>query len=227
MDEQLRPVCKACGLKRMCFPGKLAGLRVRRIRAERGMPLFRCGDRVDSLYMIRSGCIKEIEEGGEGNASVVNFALAGDMLSLQGLGPAPSRTSAIAVEATSVCVVPWNDFNQACATSPETAGEFIRLIAKAGVAARESLALVRDKEAYQRVAGFLLNMLGRMQAGCERVRDFRLGMNREDIANYLGIRSETVSRCFTELARRRLIDVRAKRVQILQMGELRKLYAGA
>jgi CRP-like cAMP-binding protein len=47
-------------------------------------------------------------------------------------------------------------------------------------------------------------------------------MNRGDIANYLGLRSETVSRCFTKLATREVIKVRAKRIQILHAAELRK-----
>ena len=87
--------------------------------------------------------------------------------------------------------------------------------------------MIRDKEAYQRVAGFLLNLLTRMQIRGVRAREFRLGMNRDDIANYLGMRSETVSRCFTQLARRQLIKVNAKRVHILQMNELRRVYVGA
>jgi len=51
-------------------------------------------------------------------------------------------------------------------------------------------------------------------------------MNRDDIASYLGVRSETVSRSFTELSRRRLIRVRAKRVQITKPAELRGVCDG-
>jgi CRP/FNR family transcriptional regulator len=105
--------------------------------------------------------------------------------------------------------------------------EFIRLLARAGTVARELLTLIRDKEAQQRVAGFLLSVSSRLQVRGLRGGEFRLGMNREEIANYLGLRSETVSRCFTELARREIIKVRAKRVQILQPTALRKTFLGA
>jgi CRP/FNR family transcriptional regulator len=106
------------------------------------------------------------------------------------------------------------------------ASEFIRLIAKASMPARDLLTLIRDREAIERVAGFLLNLSGRLQVRGVRGREFRLGMNRDDIAAYLGLRSETVSRCFSELGRRGMIMVRAKRVQILQPTELRSVCIG-
>ena len=158
--------------------------------------------------MIRSGCIKELDYSTGKRGSVINFCLPGEMLSLQSLGSVCSNTTSVAVEASFVCVVPWAAFNSLCAESPSVAAEFIRLIAKAGTAARDLLTLIRDKEAIRGV----------------REREFRLGMNRDDIADYLGLRSETISRCFTELARRGLIKVRAKRVQILQAAELRSVF---
>ena len=87
------------------------------------------------------------------------------------------------------------------------------------------LILIRDREAIERVAGFLLNVSGRLQIRGVRGREFRLSMNRDDIAAYLGLRSETVSRCFTELGRRGWIKVRAKRVQILADGALARSIA--
>jgi CRP/FNR family transcriptional regulator, anaerobic regulatory protein len=219
--------CDVCGLYSLCLFGRVAGLRIRKTRIERGTPLFRSGQRVDALFVIRSGCIKEVEAGTGRHGSIVNFATAGEILSLQSLQSTPSRVAAIAVEPSFVCTVPWNAANQSCVIAPWVAGEFMQVIAEAGLKARESLALVRAREASQRVAGFLLNMLARTQLHSGRAREFRLGMNRDDIANYLGIRSETVSRCFSELARRQLIKVRAKRVQILQASELRRIYTGA
>jgi CRP/FNR family transcriptional regulator len=234
--------CESCGLWRICFPGRVAretdpstpgddarscALRIRRLRVARDTVLYRAGDRVGAFYMVRSGCIKEIDESVGARGAVVNFALPGEMLSLQSVGDEISLTTAVAVEPTFVCVVPWEDFNQLCAETPRVAAEFIRLIAQAGSVMRDLLTLIRDKEALERVSGFLLNVSGRLQHRGARGRDLRLGMNRDDIANYLGLRSETVSRCFTELARRQLIKVRAKRVQILSDSDLREVFQHA
>jgi CRP/FNR family transcriptional regulator len=204
-----------------------SGLQIRRMRVPRGKALYRSGDQVESFYMIRSGCIKELDDSSGRHGMLINFALPGEMLSLQSLGSTFSNTTSIAVEPSFICVVPWGAFNQLCAESPRIAGEFIRLIARAGTAARDLLSLIRDKEALERVSGFLLNVSGRLQASGSRGREFRLAMNRDDIANYLGLRSETVSRCFTELARRQLIKVQAKRVNILHAADLRKVFLSA
>jgi len=235
MHEGKRVGCELCGLWRMCFPGRLAnasermrrGLRIRRMRIPRGMTLYRSGEKVESLYMIRSGCIKELDEAGGSHGAVINFSFPGEMLSLQCLGVPVSKTTGVAVEPSFICAVPLGAFGQMCASSPSATLELTRLIAKAGAAARDSLTLIRDKEAHERVAGFLLNVCGRLQLRGVRGRELRLGMNRDDIADYLGLRSETVSRCFSELARRQLIKVRAKRVEIVQIAELRRVFQGA
>jgi CRP/FNR family transcriptional regulator len=232
MHNRRTSACELCGLWRMCFPGRVAsaaarranGVPIRRVRIARGRSLFRSGDTVESFYMVRSGCVKELDDSAGGRRTVINFCLPGEMLSLQSLGSSCSTTTSVAVEPSFVCVVPWRTFNQLCADSPGVAAEFVRLIAKAGTAARDLLTLIRDKTALGRVSGFLLNLSARLQVRGVRGREFRLDMNRDDIAEYLGLRSETVSRCFTELARRRLIKVRAKRVQILQLVELRSVF---
>ncbi len=233
--------CESCGLWRICFPGRMAAsggrlaasggrlarrVRIRKLKFARGKALYRAGDEVECFYMIRSGCIKEVDESAGRRGSVINFALPGEMLSLQSLGKTRSTTTSIAVVPSFVCSVPWAAFNRLCAESPRVAAEFIRLIAKAWTPARDLLTLIRDREAVERVAGFLLNLSSRLQIRGVRGREFKLCMNRDDIAGYLGLRSETVSRCFTELGRRGLIAVRAKRVQLLQPAELRRVCLG-
>ena len=229
-----RASCESCGLWGICFPGRVAsdvrapakGLGIRRMRLPRGKVLYRAGEKVECFYMIRSGCIKETQDSTCHRSTVINFALAGEMLSLHNPDDQVSSTTSVAVEASFICAGHWGSFNELCAASPGIAAEFIRLVVKAGAQARELLTLIRDKEALERIAGFLLNLSDRLQLRGVQGREFRLGMNRDDIASYLGVRSETVSRSFTELSRRRLIRVRAKRVQITKPAELRGVCDG-
>jgi CRP/FNR family transcriptional regulator len=215
--------CALCGFARVCFPARAVhdaarppvDLRIRRTRVPRGRAIYRCGEKVDAFFMIRSGCVKELDESSGRGAAVLHFALPGEILSLHNVGSPVCTTTSIAVEPSHLCIVPWAAFRQLCAETPAVESEFLRLIAQAGVAARELLLLIRDKDALARVAGFLQSLRRRLQLHGLGGREVRLGMTREEIADYLGLRSETVSRCFTELARRGLIQVRAKRVRFL------------
>ena len=127
--------------------------------------------------MIRSGCIKETQDSTCHRSTVINFALAGEMLSLHNPDDQVSSTTSVAVEASFICAVHWGSFNELCAASPGIAAEFIRLVVKAGAQARELLTLIRDKEALERIAGFLLNLSDRLQLRGVQGREFRLGMN--------------------------------------------------
>jgi CRP/FNR family transcriptional regulator len=169
--------------------------------------------------MVRSGCVKEIDESAR-HRSVINFFLPGEMPGLLGASGFRSTTTNIAAEPTTVCVVPWAPFKLLCASSPCVARGFMRLLAGAASPERDVLTLIRDCDALERVAGFLLNLSYRLQA--PGGLDFRLGMSRDDIASHLGLRSETVSRCFSKLQRRGLISVRTKQIRILELSGLRR-----
>ncbi len=225
-----RGECELCGLRRICFPGRLTAqcapgtdpLRIRCIRVARGHALYRAGEPVGAFHMVRSGCIKELDAA-RGQDAIVNFCLPGELLTVQAASTVRSLTSSIAVDTSFVCAIPWRVFQRVCAQSPAVTAEFIKMIAKTGGGTRELLTLIRGKGALERLAGFLWNLRARLQSRGLPARDIRLGMSRDDIAGYLGMRSETVSRCFSELERRELIKVRAKRIEILAPERVRGL----
>ena len=234
MHQARRDNCVMCGLHRVCFLARIArgsgqstnALRIRRTRIANGHALYRAGDRIESLYMVRSGCIKEIDGADSAHDSIANFCLPGELLTLQSADASCSRTTCLAVESSFICAFPWRMVEHACAAAPDVVGELIKLITKSGAATRELLTMIRNKDALQRVAGFSLNMCARLPSRGLQGREFWLGMSREDIAQYLGLRSETVSRCFSELARRGLVGVHAKRIRVLAPAELRNLFLG-
>jgi CRP/FNR family transcriptional regulator len=71
------------------------------------------------------------------------------------------------------------------------------------------------QSADQRLAGFLLNLTRRLHTRGMRQIEFQIGMSRSDIGSYLGLASETVSRVLTRFQKQGLIQLRHKRLQIL------------
>ena len=99
---------------------------------------------------------------------------------------------------------------------PETGHELVRLLAATVTATHELIVSVLEQDALARVAGLLLDISARLRRGGLDGSHFRLSVSRRDIASYLGLTIETVSRCFSELDRRRLIAVRGKDLRFLR-----------
>jgi CRP/FNR family transcriptional regulator len=72
----------------------------------------------------------------------------------------------------------------------------------------------------QRVAAFLLNISARQHARGYSRRELTLRMTREEIGSYLGMKLETVSRTLSHFQRGGLIDVKGKRVTLLDLDAL-------
>lgn len=232
--EEASIQCARCGFRRACFPlrigsrgpGTAQRLRIRRRQFARGAALYHAGDRLTAVYAVRSGCVKEVAFSPEGDELVTSFYLPGEVLGLSALPDKRFRTSAVAVEPTRCCEIPWPALAQRIAASPEVATELIGLAARSASAAQEFAVSVMRHSALSRVAGFLASVSTRRRdRGLEGLR-FRLGLRRRDIASYLGLTLETVSRCFSELARRNLIRVRAKQVELVHLGDLQRTALG-
>jgi CRP/FNR family transcriptional regulator len=219
--------CTNCSLHSLCI-GKsgseevsLAGrLHVRAGALAKGEALFWSGQRSGAFYALRSGCVKEVVPRSDGTAAVVHFSLPGEVVGLGSLATSRAATSAIAVAATRYCRVPSAAVHKLAEEMPEVGRELIRLLAASVTATQRLVASVRDRDALARVAGCLLDISRRMQrTGLDGSR-FRLGLSRSELASYLGVTLETVSRCLTELRWRRLIEVRAKDLRLLRPAEL-------
>ena len=125
--------------------------------------------------------------------------------------------SAEALEATELCWFPRSRFDSFLDGHPEMERELYRLAAHELAAAQQQMVLLGRKTAAERVASFLLALAGRKEKpGGAPARMVDLPMGRSDIADYLGLTKETVSRVLALLKLRRLIRLDAlDRVELL------------
>jgi len=228
--DQTLDGCRRCSLHAVCSghdaSGREAALRrlgVTRGTLPVGRALFHAGQNLDALYALRSGCVKEVLTRSGGTESVVHVSVAGEVVGIASLAGLPSRTSAFAVTAARYCRIPLAAVAAVSSETPGISGELMRMLAEKMSAAQEFVSSLIEQDAVSRVAAFVLDMSTRLErAGFDGGR-FRLGISRRDIASYLGMTIETVSRAFSELSRRRILDVRAKDLALLRVGDLRAL----
>lgn len=193
-------------------------LHVRRL--EKGEYLIRAGDAFTSLYLLVSGSAKALRLGADGREQVTRFYLAEDVLGLDGMGTDVYPTSVRMLEYSTVVEIPLRQFERLGIDVHELYGALLRKLACEVVHDEKAMLLLGSANAEERLASFLLE-LGRSYAergysGSEYV----LRMTREDIASYLGLKLETVSRRLSRFHREGALQVDGRCIRIRDREQL-------
>ncbi|KIQ97565.1 fumarate/nitrate reduction transcriptional regulator Fnr [Lysobacter sp. A03] len=230
----LRHGCAQCSLRQLCLPAGIGATDLqqldeivkRRRPVARGELLFRAGDRLGAVYVARNGAFKTVSTSEEGDAQVVGFHIAGELIGLDALGEGVHRCDAVALTAANVCEVPFEQLTAVAAQVPGLQQQLMRVIGQSVSRDQDHLQMLVRRQANERIALFLVGLCERLSNIGESGTQFRLPMSREDIAHFLGLALETVSRGFSRLQDDGVITVVGRKVEILDAPELQRLAQG-
>ncbi len=150
------------------------------------------GEPAEYLYTVTSGCVRTSKILNDGRRQIGAFYLPGDVF---GLEAGDEHTfSAEALAPTTVRIVKRVALTSRAACDSAMASQLLNLTV-AELQRTQNRLLLLIKSAQERVAGFLLEMASRVKGASE----IDLPMCRQDIADYLGLTIETVSRTLTQL----------------------------
>ncbi|OGI42537.1 MAG: transcriptional regulator [Candidatus Muproteobacteria bacterium RBG_16_65_31] len=228
---KFKVACKNCTLFQLCLPVGMAAADLelldriikRRRPIQRGEHLFRIGDPFRSIYAVRSGSVKTYTMLEDGRQQVTGFHLPGELLGLDAINLDHHPCSAKALEATSVCEVPFDRLEELGREVPSLPRQMLRIMSKEILHDQSLLLQLGKNSSEERLAAFLLNLSSRFQQRGFSTREYNLSMSRVDIGNYLGLAEETVSRLFTRFQEQGLITVQRKHVRILDLEKLKEL----
>lgn len=189
-------------------------------RVGAGQAVFHEGDPVSRVFTLTHGSIKLYKLMADGRRQVTGFMLPGDFLGMS--VDDEHAFTAEALENSALCSFPRTRFDDFTEENGEMERELYRLAASELAAAQQQMVLLGRKTAAERLASFLVLMAERVErrGGCE-ARFVDLPMSRSDIADYLGLTKETVSRVLAVLKKRRLIRLETlNRIEILDRAGL-------
>lgn len=232
---QLRRSCGACALSQLCLPATLVHddmLRLDKVVStqrpiEAGHELYTDGAVFHNLYVVRSGSLKTVSNSANGTEQVLGFHLAGDVVGLDAVANDRHQCTAIALERTTLCEVPFNAINTIAVQIPGLQQQLYRLISREFVRDQQHLSTMGRKQAHERLAIFLKSLSDRRRALKLDPMLLDLSMSRDDIANYLGMVFETVSRLFGRFRDDGLLEVNRRSVRILDYDALSLIAAGS
>ena len=185
-----------------------------------GTHVFRRSDRFSAIYAVRSGTAKTIVNGTDGNEQVLGFYIPGEVVGLDAIYPEHYPCDAIALEPTYFCRFSFSAISTLATRMPGLQQQLFRLLSKQlGMTAR----LAGNHTADERVAAFLVDLAERYAAQGFPARHLKLAMSRRDMADYLRLAAETVSRILTRFRDSGLITSDAREVEVLDPLRLTQL----
>lgn len=229
--NHLKVTCSQCNLRELCFPHGMSNEDLTDLDSVVEQPkpihkndyLYHEGDKAIAIYAVRSGCVKTMTESANGEEQIVGFHLAGELLGLDGFVDGTYTCNAQALETSSVCALPLDQLENLCLNVPGLQKQMRRIMGKELSADHKLLLLLGKMAAEERLASFLLSLSGRMAERNWKENDFNLAMPRQDIANYLGMAVETVSRLFASFQNEKIIEVDRRHISILDMDRLKAM----
>ncbi len=189
-----------------------------------GAKLFEQGQPLTAIYAVCSGAFKLSQQNDEGIEKVVGFRFPGEVMGEDALFLEKYNYSAIALGDNSVCEVFVAPLSACGNLVPELQQNLIKLLTKQSFEQqRNTQALIGKKSADCLLAAFLLNICQRYAKHSGTTTGLELTMSRYDIANFLGIRRETLSRLLSKLQQEQIISIKGTRFSILSLDSLTKL----
>jgi len=187
---------------------------------EEGKHIFREGDPFTAIAAVRSGTVKTYVTDANGREQVQGFYLPGEMIGLNAISQSRYPCNAVALEPTVLCRFSFPSMAALATRMPGVQQQLFRLLSQdIGKAAL----LAGNYTADERMAAFLVSLSRRYaERGFSPTR-FLLTMTRTDIANYLRLAAESVSRVFRRFQDEGLIRVDRREIEILQPRTLEDL----
>jgi CRP/FNR family transcriptional regulator, anaerobic regulatory protein len=211
--------CSTCAFSAACLEQGFDKSRLRELHVlvqhigpfAEGEHIFREGDSFEAIAAVRSGTVKTYVNDSEGREQVLGFFFPGEVIGLNAISQSRYPCNAVSLDEVNLCRFSFPNIAALAGRVPGLQQQLFRLLSEdIGKAAL----LAGNFSADERMAAFLVS-LSRRQA----VRGFsptrlHLSMTRTDIANYLRLASESVSRGFSRLQDAGIVRVERREIEI-------------
>ncbi|WP_298161061.1 cyclic nucleotide-binding domain-containing protein [Brevundimonas sp.] len=222
--------CNSCGARALSVCGAADDPDIQRLgdlaevlNLKSGAVLIREGEPAPHVFNIAAGSLRVYKLLPDGRRQITGFLFAGDFLGL-----AIGETyvfSAEAMEASTVCRFRKGPFRALVESSQPLEHMLLHRTSHELAAAQNQMLLLGRKTAIERMASFLLDLPGHDPARPSAPGHVRLPMKRGEIADYLGLTIETVSRVLTRMKVKGLISIPSPNELIVERPERLRQHA--
>ena len=202
-----RSPCEACTVRHLTLcaaleDNELSAMSaiVSTVELSPGDPLFDEGESAGHVFNVTAGAVKIYKLLADGRRQMTGFLFPGDFLGL-----ANEETYAYSAEAVTYCTLcrfPRRKLEELLESFPKMERRLLGMASHELAVAQEQMLLLGRKTAREKIASFLLMLSKRAVQRGQKPNPVSVPMSRNDIGDYLGLTTETVSRTFTYLRQR-------------------------
>ncbi|HEU4774227.1 MAG TPA: helix-turn-helix domain-containing protein, partial [Lysobacter sp.] len=185
-----------------------------------GEHVFREGDPFEAIAAVRAGTVKTYVIDRDGREHVLGFHLPGEVIGLDAIDGDHYPCNAVALDTVMLCRFSFPKIALLATRLPGLQRQLFRLLSRD--IGRAAL-LAGDWSADQRLAAFLVGLSRRLVARGFSPTRFQLTMPRTDIANYLRLAPETVSRVLKRFQQDGLLNVERREIELADRAALEAL----
>ncbi len=231
-DKKNHINCNDCSMSSICQPVATAKQSFnlsdsylhKRIPTKTNKILFQQSSALTNIYAVSSGSFKLCQKTDNNEENIIGLRFPGELIGEDALYLKTYNYTAIAVGDSSVCKISVEQMISCGNLIPEVQLNFIELLSRQSyIKQRNFQAYIGKKSADSLLAAFLLNIIERHAHYTNSDYGIELTLSRNDIANFLGLRRETLSRVFSKFQKEQLIKVEGKTIQLLEQKKLIKL----
>jgi len=188
-----------------------------------GQYACRAGQPFNAIHLVHAGFLKTCALAEDGRERVTGFRMRGDLLGVESIGLTRYACDVVALDDSTVWELPYPAVLRACLRMPDLQGRLTEALAGEIRSDRAWMLALGTLTAEQRVAAFLVDMAGRYRRLGFSPRHFLLRMGRADMASFLGLKHETVTRALSRLDRLGCIEVQRRDIRLLDTDGLCRL----
>lgn len=219
--------CDFFGFLEVLEPFKETGLFDQLLKRQqpvaKGENLFRAGQPFHTGYAVTSGSFMSYKLQENGEEQIIGFHYPGELFGLDALQTGNYEYSTRALEPGNVCELDFKGFHKLDGAHADAQQELIRVLSGQILQARHQSLLSARQSAEERLAAFLVDLSNRLISRGYPGTDLKLSMSRQEIASYLGLAVETVSRMFKRFESQGLLTASGKKVSLLDMEGLQDI----
>ena len=189
---------------------------------KKGQSIFEEGDLTNGIYCIKQGVCKLSKLSPAGKDQIIKFIRPGELLGQRSMiSEQPTNLSAVAVEDMEVCFIPKAEILGFFTQNNKFSLNVMKDICADLKDADDLSIAMAQKSVKERLAGALLYL--EEVFDCDFDETLRVQLSREELAGMIGTATESCIRLLSEFKKKGLIDIKGKKIALLNRKELQKI----